>query len=288
MIDKNEYDTVISAKHKLMDLKIKETISYKDLILLFVKRDFVSSYKQTILGPLWAVIQPLLTTFMFIFVFGKVAHLTTSDKAGFAVPGFLFYFCGSICWSYFSSTLQATSNTFLSNRAIMGKVYYPRFASPVATSISHLISFFIQFVMLMVAFVVYYIKGGSSIAFTPRILLVIPVILQMMLLSVGAGVIISSFTTKYRDLAMLVAFGMQLWHYLCPVAYGIGLVPQKYFKIYMLNPMTPVITTFRYAVFGGGYFNIYYFLYSFAVSIVVFFIGLVLFGRIERTFMDTI
>ena len=146
MIDKNEFETVITAKSRFFNLHLKETFRYKDLCLLFVKRDFKAGYKQTILGPLWAIIQPLLTTVMFFFVFGKLAKLPTADISGdFFVPSFLFYFGSSICWSYFATTLQATSNTFLQNRAVMGKVYYPRFVSPLSTSISHLISFFIQF-----------------------------------------------------------------------------------------------------------------------------------------------
>lgn len=289
MIDKNNYDTVITEKHRLLDLHLKETFKYKDLIYLFVKRDFTASYKQTVLGPLWAVIQPLLTTVVFTFVFGNLAHLTTADTAGtFLVPGFLFYLCGSVCWNYFANTLVAVSNTFIANRPVMGKVYYPRFVSPVATAFSHLISFFIQFGLLCVAWVIYYVKGGSDIHLSYTLLLLPLVVLQMMFLSVGVGIIISSVTTKYRDLVMLVSFGVQVWHYFCPVAYGLNLVPEKYFNFYMLNPMTPIITTFRTAVFGSGYFNLGYYLLGWGITLFVFFVGLILFGRIERTFMDTI
>lgn len=289
MIDKNEFDTVITAKHRFFDLHLKETFRYRDLIYLFVKRDFTASYKQTILGPLWAIIQPLLTTIVFTFVFGKLARLPINDAPGRVnIPAFLFYLCGSICWSYFSSTLQSTSGTFLSNRAVMGKVYFPRFVSPVATAFSHLISFFIQFVLLAGVWIVYYFKGGTDICFSPMLLLLPVTILQMMILSVGFGIIISSVTTKYRDLVMLVSFGMQLWHYFCPVAYGLSMVPDKYMKLFMLNPMTPVITTFRYAVLGVGFFDLTYYLISWGVSLLVFFTGLTLFGRIERTFVDTI
>ena len=288
------FKTRIDSKHKLFDLHIRETLSYRDLIWLFVKRDFVSKYKQTVLGPAWALIQPLLTTVVYTLVFGGLAGLTTADVEGdYVLPGFLFYLSGSICWSYFSTTLSATSNTFLLNSGVMGKVYFPRLVSPIATSISHLISFGIQFAMLVVAWIVYAIIGGTSIAVTPMLLFLPLVILQMMLLATGFGVIISSLTTKYRDLQMLVGFGLQLWQYATPIAYGLTLVSSsarfsKYMFLYQLNPMTPVVTTFRYAMFGFGYFNLTYYLISWAITIVVFIIGLIMFSKIERTFMDTI
>ena len=171
----------------------------------------------------------------------------------------------------------------------MGKVYYPRLASPIATSITHLIAFAIQLALFFVIWLIVFFQGGTSIQFTPKMLLVIPLVVQMMILSVGCGIIISSVTTKYRDLAMLVGFGLQLWQYGSPIAYGLQLIPESYRGLYiMINPITPIITTFRYAVFGFGYFDLSYSLISLAVSLLVFFIGLVLFCRIERTFMDTI
>ena len=283
------FKTMIASDHHLLDLHLKETFQYRDLIILFVKRDFTALYKQTILGPLWALIQPLLTTVVFTIIFGNLAKLTTADAPGeFVIPGFLFYMAGNICWSYFSSTLQATSNTFLTNRATMGKVYYPRLVSPIATAFSNLISFVIQLAMFMVIWAIYYIRGGTSIRMTPALLLLPFIVIQMIIAAVGFGIIISSVTTKYRDLAMLVGFGLQLWHYACPVAYGLQLVPKKWMDFYMLNPVTPIITTFRYAVFGFGYFDLGYYLISWAISLLVFYIGLILFSRIERTFMDTI
>lgn len=284
-----KFKTEITSKHRLFDLHLKETFKYRDLIRLFVKRDFTALYKQTILGPAWAVIQPLLTTVVFTIVFGNLAGLTTADIPGdYVVPSFLFYMCGNICWSYFSTTLQATSNTFLSNSAIMGKVYYPRLVAPISTALSNLISFVIQLVMLFGFWVFFLIAGGTSITVSPMLLLIPLVVIQMIILAIGFGIIISSLTTKYRDLAMLVAFGLQLWQYASPIAYGAQLIPEKYLWLYMLNPITPIITTFRYAVFGFGYFNLTYYLLSWAISLVVFFIGLILFSRIERTFMDTI
>lgn len=288
-MEKPKFKSLITSNHNLFDLHLKETFKYRDLIFLFVKRDFTALYKQTILGPLWALIQPLLTTVVFTVIFGNLANLTTADvKGDFVVPGFLFYMSGNICWSYFSTTLQATSNTFLSNSATMGKVYYPRLVAPIATAFSNLISFGIQLLMFIGFWVFFLIQGGTSIQVTPMLLFIPLVILQMIILSTGFGIIISSVTTKYRDLAMLVGFGLQLWQYGSPIAYGLQLIPEKIMFLYMLNPMTPVITTFRYAVFGFGYFNLAYYLISWAISLAVFFVGLILFSRIERTFMDTI
>lgn len=287
MMESFKYE--IDSKHRLLDLHIRETLQYRDLIFLFVKRDFTALYKQTILGPLWAIIQPLLTTVAFTILFGNLAGLTTADVPGdFVIPSFLFYMSGNICWNYFSTTLSATSNTFLNNRTTMGKVYYPRLVSPIATALSNLIAFAIQFAMFIGFWTFYLVKGGTSIQVTPMLLLMPLTIFQMLILSIGVGIIISSVTTKYRDLAMLVGFGLQLWQYASPIAYGLGLIPENIMFLYMLNPVTPIITTFRYAAFGFGYFNLTYYLLSWLVSVILFFIGLVMFSRIERTFMDTI
>lgn len=283
------FKTHISSQHNLFDLHLRETLQYRDLIFLFVKRNFTAQYKQTVLGPLWAIIQPLLTTVVFTIVFGNLAKLTTADVPGnYVIPGFLFYMASNICWGYFSSTLSATSNTFLSNRGTMGKVYYPRLVAPISTALSRLVSFGIQFALMLVVWGFYLLKGGTSIKITPWLLLIPVLILQMMILAIGFGIIISSVTTKYRDLAMLVGFGLELWRYGCPIAYGLQLVPEKYMTLYLFNPVTPILTAFRHAIFGFGYFNVLYYAVSWLISIIVFFIGLILFSRIERTFMDTI
>ena len=284
-----QFKTVITSDHKQINLHLRETLQYRDLIFLFVKRDFTAKYKQTVLGPAWALIQPLLTTVVFTIIFGHLARLTTADVPGnYVIPGFLFYMAGNICWSYFSTTLQATSNTFLNNRAIMGKVYFPRLVTPISIAFSNLISFVIQFAMFLVIWLFFVICGGTSIRITPMLLLIPLVVLQMMVLSIGCGIIISSVTTKYRDLVMLVGFGRQLWQYCSPIAYGLQLVPDRWQSLYMLNPVAPIITTFRYAAFGFGYFDLTFYLIGWAVSLMVFFVGLILFSRIERTFMDTI
>ena len=289
-----KFKTRITAEHRMFDLHIKETLSYRDLIILLVKRDFVAKYKQTILGPAWALIQPLLTTIVFTVIFGGLAGLTTADVEGdYKIPGFLFYMAGNICWSYFSGTMSSTSSTFLANAGVMGKVYFPRLVTPIATAFSHLISFGIQFLMFAGFWIFFAIKGGTSLSLTPMLLFIPLIIIQMMLLSVGFGIIVSSVTTKYRDLQMLVGFGLSLWQYATPIAYGLTLISSshsfgKYLFIYELNPMTPVITTFRYAVFGFGVFDLPFYLISWAFTIVIFILGLILFSKIERTFMDTI
>lgn len=285
----SSFKTVSTSEHKLFDLHLKETFGYRDLIMLFVKRNFIADYKQTILGPLWAIINPLFNTFVFAFIFGSLAGLTTSDVPGdYILPSFLFYLSGNICWSYFSSTLNATSNTFIQNSGTMGKVYYPRLVAPVSTAISGLISLGIQFVMFFMLWGFYLIAGDTSIIVTPKLLLLPLCVLQMMILSTGLGIIVSSLTTKYRDLVKLVALLLSVWRYFSPVAYGLQLVPEKYQFLYMLNPFSSIVTSFRYFTFGFGYFNITSYLISWGVSLVLFFISLILFSRIERTFMDTI
>lgn len=289
-MENQQWKTKIGPAKKGINLNLKEIWSYRDLIVLFVKRDFVSKYKQTVLGPLWAVIQPLLTTVVFSIVFGSLANLTTADVQNQSInmPSFLFYMIGTITWSYFSSTVSATSNTFINNSNIMGKVYFPRMVSPIATSFANLISFFIQIVLFVIIAIIYILIGQAQMQPSVYLALLPLLVIQMMMLSTGVGIIISSLTTKYRDLAMLVGFGLQLWQYLSPIPYGLALIPEKFMWLYMLNPMAPLVTTMRYAFFGVGYFNLMYYLISWAFTIAVFFIGLIMFNKIERTFMDTV
>lgn len=288
-MNKNQCKYTITSEHRLLDLHLRETFHYRDLIFLFVKRDFISLYKQTILGPLWAIIQPLLTTVLFTIVFGNMAKLTTADAAGdYIIPSFLFYMAGSICWTFFSAVVEATSNTFIRNQSTMGKVYFPRLVSPIATALSQLISFGIQLALFLAIWAVILLKGETSVHATPALLLLPLLILHLMVLSIGCGIVISALTTKYRDLAKLVGFGLQLWQYGSPIAYGLQLVPREAVGWYLLNPVAPIITSFRYAVFGFGFFDLKYYLISVFTSLLIFFIGLILFSRIERTFMDTI
>lgn len=282
---------IIRSNEGKVDLHLKETWEYRDLIILFVKKNFVALYKQTILGPLWAIIQPLLTTVVFSVVFGGFAKLSTSDISGnFILPGFLFYMSGNICFSYFSTTVLMTSNTFIANRATMGKVYYPRMVTPISTSLSNLINFGIQLGLFLLLLLYYIFFEETSISPKLDLLYLLPLtIVQMIILSMGCGIIISAMTTKYRDLAMLVTFILQLWQYASPVAYGLSLVPEKYLNLYvMVNPFTPIVTTFRYAFFGFGYFNIDTFLIGWGISILIFITGIYMFNKIEKTFMDTV
>lgn len=285
-----QWKTHIASSNKAININTKEVWEYRDLIALFVKRDFTAKYKQTVLGPMWAVIQPLLTTVVFSIIFGSLAQLTTADVSGttLEMPSFLFYMIGTVFWAYFSSTVTANANTFIANRAVMGKVYYPRIVTPIATALANLISFAIQIVLFCGIALVYFLLGKARIQVTPYMLLLPVLVLQMVMLSTGVGIIISALTTKYRDLAMLVGFGLQLWQYLSPIPYGLALIPEKYLGLYMLNPVTPIVTTMRLAFFGTGYFDWGWYGLSLGVTVIVFFLGLVLFNRIERTFMDTV
>lgn len=284
------WKTKIESQKNGININLKEIWEYRDLIMLFVKRDFVAKYKQTVLGPMWAIMQPLLTTVVFSIIFGSLAQLTTSDIVGekLQMPSFLFYMIGTVTWSYFSTTVSANANTFITNRAIMGKVYYPRIITPIATAIANLIPFFIQIVLFCVILFVYGLLGIVQIQVSIYLLLFPVLVLQLIMLSTGIGIIISSLTTKYRDLAMLVGFGLQLWQYLSPIPYGLALIPQKYLGVYLLNPVTPIVTTMRMAFLGTGYFDVFYYCISLVVTVIVFFIGIILFNRIEKTFMDTV
>ena len=290
MEENQTWKTVIDPKKRRININFKEIWEYRDLIVLFVKRDFVSKYKQTVLGPAWAVIQPLLTTVVFSIIFGSLAGLTTVDVVGqnLMMPAFLFYMIGTVTWSYFNSTVSATSNTFIANRGIMGKVYYPRIVTPISTALSNLISWGIQIAMFCVIALVFSLLGIAKIHLSAYIFMLPLLVIQLIMLSTGIGIIISSLTTKYRDLAMLVGFGLHLWQYLTPIPYGLAMIPEKYMWLYMLNPVTPIVTTMRYAFFGSGYFDLGYYCLSVCVTLVVFFVGLCMFNKIEKTFMDTV
>ena len=282
-----KFQTVIEQKNGWFDLHLKELLQYRDLIFLFVKRNFVSQYKQTVLGPIWAVIQPLLTTVVFTLVFGNIAGLAADG-----VPSFIFYLSGTILWTYFNQCLTQTANTFVANRNTMGKVYFPRLVMPISTVMSNLISLAIQF-CFMVAFLIFYTVTDQGCHPNLYILMTPLIILQLALLSLGCGIIISALTTKYRDLAMLVGFGAQLWMYASPIAYDMNSMPVfapdgKYHTLYMLNPITPIVNLFRYAYLGLGEMEWLFYGISWIITLVVLFIGVLLFSKVEKTFMDTI
>lgn len=282
-----KFTTVIEPKNGWFDLHLKEILQYRDLIILFVKRNFVSMYKQTVLGPLWAIIQPLLTTVVFTLVFGNIAGLAADG-----VPSFIFYLSGTILWTYFNQCLTQTANTFVANRQTLGKVYFPRLVMPISTVLSNLISLAIQFAF-MVIFLIYYVITDQGCHPNLYILMTPLIILQLALLSLGCGIIISALTTKYRDLAMLVTFGTQLWMYASPIAYDMSgmavFAPGgKYHTLFMLNPITPIVNLFRYAYLGLGNMEWIFYGISWLITLVVLFIGIILFSKVEKTFMDTV
>lgn len=283
-----KYYKLIDADSKALSFNLKELWQYRDLIALLVRRDFVSKYKQTVLGPAWAVIQPLLTTFVFTFVFGSIAGLADTG----AVPTFLFYMCGTIVWQFFSGCFVNTANTFIINRPIMGKVYFPRLCVPVATAFSQMISLGIQLAMFIVALVIFLFIPSYSIQTNLFVLMFPVVILQSMFLGMGCGVIVSALTTKYRDLNMLVGFGVQLWMYATPVAYSLSVFKSTpiLYKIAMINPVTSIIELSRYGFLGpdAGSINWIYYSWSWIVTIVLLIIGILMFNKVEKTFMDTV
>lgn len=276
-----KWTTIIRPKNRLFDLKLKELWKYHDLIIMFVKRDFKTMYKQTILGPLWIIINPILTTIMQVIVFGNIANLSTDG-----MPQFLFYMAGNTVWMYFSGCLTKTSNTFVGNAGVFGKVYFPRLVTPISIVISGLITFGVQFAIFLMADIYYAVNG---IVHPNLLVLLTPIlILEIAILGMGCGIIISALTTKYRDLTVLVSFGMQLWMYGSAVIYPISSLPEKWGNLLMLNPVVPIVEAFRYAFTGQGTFSVTYLSISMAVSIVILFIGIVIFNKVEKTFMDTV
>ena len=273
---------IIEPKTKLLDLKLNEIVQYKDLIFMFVKRSFKSQYKQTILGPLWFIINPLITSLLFTVVFGGIAGISTDG-----VPQFLFYMAGNTAWQYFASCLTQTSTTFTANASVFGKVYFPRLTMPISTVIFSALSFLIQFVMLLI-FMLYFYVTGQNINPNINVLLIPVMIIHMAAMGLGFGIIISSLTTKYRDLAILVTFGVQLWMYITPIVYPISTLSDKMKSIIMLNPMAPVVCNFKYALLGSGQMEWGYWGISAVITAIVLFIGIIIFNRVEKTFMDTV
>lgn len=277
-----KWTTVIEPQHNLLELKLNEVWKYKDLILLFIKRDFKTRYKQTVLGPLWFIIQPIFTTIMQTFVFGNIAKLPTDG-----LPQFLFYMAANVPWLYFSSCLTGTSNTFVSNSGVFGKVYFPRLTTPIATVISSMLNFLIQFVMFL-GFYLYFFISGSDIHVTWVALLTPALIIELALLGMGFGIIISSLTTKYRDLQVLVGFGVSLWMYATPVIYASSTLSPRLYSLIMLNPVSPVIEMMRYGWLGSGTLPLLYWGISWITTFAVLFVGIILFNKIEKNFMDTV
>lgn len=278
----DEQWTVITPRTGWFDIDFLECWKYRDLIGLFVRRNFVTLYKQTILGPLWVVIQPLITTIVFTVVFGTIASIPTDG-----MPPFIFYLCANTAWGYFANCLNSTANTFVANAPIFGKVYFPRLTIPIAVVITNLISFFVQFVMFL-AIAGYFWSHGAAIHPTRWIFFTPVLLIEMAALGLGFGIIISSVTVKYRDLIMLVAFGVQLWMYITPVVYPLSQIPTRWQQLYLLNPMVSVIETFRHAYLGCGAITAEGLISSAVVTLVVLLCGIILFSRAEKNFMDTV
>ncbi len=280
--DAEAWTLVIEPHARLLDFKLKELWHYRDLIYLFVRRDFVAQYKQTILGPAWHFIQPLLTTLMFTIIFGKVAAIPTDGA-----PPFLFYMAGTVIWGYFSGVLTATSTTFTANAGIFGKVYFPRLAVPVATLISKLIGFGIQF-LLFLGFLAYFMLSGASVQPNAWVLATPILLLMMAALALGLGVIVSALTTRYRDLAVVVGFGVQLLMYATPIIYPLSVVPEPYRAWMALNPIAPIVELFRHAYLGAGSVDLQFLGIGALTITAILCVGVLMFNRVERTFMDTV
>ena len=283
MSNKEEWDLIVKPKSSWFEFNFKEIWRYRDLLFMFVKRDIVSTYKQTILGPLWFFIQPILTALTFTIIFGNIANLSTDDK-----PKFLFYLAGTTCWNYFADCLNSTSGTFINNASIFGKVYFPRLISPLSVVISSVLKFLIQFMLFIAVFVVMYFNDANL---QPnKLMLFIPfLVLLMGIMGLGLGIIVSSFTTKYRDLRFLISFGIQLFMYITPVILPLSQFKGLMKKVVMANPMTPIIETFKAAFLGvpkdyaiNGLF------YTTAFTIVIFCLAILIFNKVEKSFMDTV
>ena len=288
IVQSNDWDLIIKQNTSLFDLKLNELWRYRDLLLMFVKRDFVSFYKQTILGPLWFFIQPIFTTIVFTFVFGKLAGISTDG-----LPQQLFYLTGITSWNYFSDCLTKTSTVFKDNANIFGKVYFPRLIMPLSIVVSNLVRFGVQLLLLIFAMVYFWLNPVQNASFevTTAVFIFPFLVILMALLGLGLGLIITAITTKYKDLTFLVTFGVQLLMYGTTVIYPLSEAKLKFpamAKFIELNPMTGIIEAFRYAFLGKGEFSISSISYSAIVTIIILFFGIIIFNKTEKNFVDTI
>ena len=283
-VNESGWDTEIKPRTGLFNVDFKEIWRYRDLWSMFVKRDIITAYKQTILGPLWFFIQPIMTTVMYMVVFGGIAGISTDG-----LPQPLFYLSGICLWQYFSACLNSTSSTFLANAGIFGKVYFPRLIVPLSTVTSNLIRFFIQLGLFIVVYL-YYVIFTDTHVMPNMYLLLFPVLIIMLAgLSLGFGILFSSMTTKYRDLTLLLAFFVQLWMYATPIIYPLSTITNEKLKLIMsLNPLTSIVETFKHGVLGVGSFSWWSLGYSFGFMVVLMGIGIVIFNRVQRSFMDTV
>lgn len=280
--DQQDWTEIIEPRNRLLDLGLRDVWRYRDLVMLFVRRDFVSTYKQTVLGPIWFFIQPLLTTLTYVIIFGNVARLPTDG-----LPALLFYLSGVTIWNYFAQTLTATATVFRDNAGIFGKVYFPRLTMPLSIVISNLVRFGIQ-LGLFLAVWAYYLFATDAVHPTAYILLTPVLVVLMGLLSLGLGMLFSALTTKYRDLAILLTFGVQLAMYATPIIYPASSLPVKYRWLLQANPMTPIIETFRYGFLGSGTFTWASLTYSTVLTFAILMLGVIVFNRVQKSFTDTV
>ena len=277
------WSSIITPKSKWYKINLKEIWEYRDLIAIFVKRDIISIYKQTILGPIWFLLGPLFTVFTYTFLFSEVAHLSTDG-----LPGPLFYLGGTTLWNYFQACFNGASSTFSANAGIFGKVYFPRLVTPISLMISNLLKLSFQF-LTYIGFLIFYYQKVTNLKFHYEHIYMIPlVILILAMIAMGAGIMVSSLTSKYRDLTMVVGIGMTLLMYATPIMYPVSAIPALYKPYLHLNPISPLIEIFRYVFTGTGVFNLFDLLYSFIFAIIIFVLGILIFNRTEKTFMDTI
>lgn len=282
-IKQQKYHTHITSKHNWFDLKLREVWQYRDLIVLFTQRSFALTYKQTILGPAWIFLNPFLTSIIYTFVFGGVAGMSTDG-----VPQILFYLCSNAIWTFFSSCVTKNAQTFTANAGVFGKVYFPRLTIPISNILASIVQFMVQMILVGI-FLGYYVFSGSVNPNWRAWLLIPIVLLHLGIMGLGFGIIISSVTTKYRDLSILVTFGVQLWMYVTPIVYPLSQLGDGLFKtLLMINPVTSSIEVFRYAVLGQGTIVLEYLALSWFITILVAVFGIVIFNRVEKTFMDTV
>lgn len=280
----SDYDLIIRPKRHAFDINFKEIWQYRDLLLMFVKRDVITVYKQTVLGPIWFVVQPILTTITYIVVFGNIAKISTDGT-----PMALFYLSGIVIWNYFSESFTQTSDTFMQNSQIFGKVYFPRLIMPLSKVISGLIKFFIQLCFFLLVYAYYLINDPGVVQPNWTIALIPFYVLIMSMTGLGLGILFTSMTTKYRDLKFLITFGVQLLMYATPVIYPMSTIPEGKFKmILQLNPLSPIVESFKYSFLGAGEFSLTGLAYSLGFALVALFLGIIVFHKTERNFIDTV
>jgi len=283
MSEKENWEIVIEPKNKWYQLDVASLWKYRDLLMLLVRRDFVAVYKQTILGPIWFFIQPIITTLTFTIIFGNIANISTNGT-----PSMLFYLSGITLWAYFADCLNKTSNTFVANAGVFGKVYFPRLIVPLSVLVSNLVKFAIQLILFM-AIWLYYLATSDSVHPHYSYIVLFPILVIMMAgLGFGFGILISSLTTKYRDFTFLIGFGVQLLMYASPIVYPLNIVPDKYKWIVLANPVSSIIESFKYIFLGNGLFSWINLAYSFGFMLIVILLGMLTFSRVEKSFMDTV